>query len=140
MRWIVSVVLALSVIFVGCRATDTYKPPVDGQLTDAQIQMYLKVKEKNGVNAAQEQFAALHQTLISAQKAFNAEMRAAKDLGYNTQEYLWVKGQLATAMEGEVPGLIAPGRAYNRQLLSKYEKELKMYPPPGYHQMKNPNP
>jgi hypothetical protein len=141
MRRMVSVVLALSVVVIGCGATDTYKSPVDGKLTDAQIQMYLKVRGKDSFKAAEQQFnqqLALHRgSVISAQKAFAAEMRAAKDFGYNTGEYMWVKGQIATAKEGYVPGLISPGLAYNRQLLSKYENELKVA---GYPGMKKPNP
>lgn len=143
MRRIIPAVLALSVLFfAGCRAKelaekasiakdlkkrgtvdlmkqvadDKYTPPADGKLTDAQIQMYLKVREKEKAIAkealaqAQEHSKAADaskhtisgvmegfKTLSSAAEFATADIRAAKDLGYNTQEYLWVKGQILAA-------------------------------------------
>jgi hypothetical protein len=97
-------------------ANDEYTPPADGRLTDAQIQMYLKVREheKKIAQVAKEQLkqhaesaekkeksiAGLmdgFKALGSAADLFTADIRAAKDLGYNSQEYLWVKGQILTA-------------------------------------------
>ena len=95
-------------------ANDKYDPPKDGKLTDGQVQMYLKVRghEKDIAQAARKE-AEAHakaadkagnksvagmiegfKTLGSAADMFTADIRAAKDLGYNTQEYLWVKGQI----------------------------------------------
>lgn len=98
-------------------ANDEYTAPEDGHLTDAQVQMYLKVREhekkiaqvakeemkqhaekaeKKGDNSLagmMEGFKALG----SAADFMTADIRAAKDLGYNTQEYLWVKGQILAA-------------------------------------------
>ena len=95
---------------------DKYDPPRDGKLTDGQVQMYLKVRqhEKDIAKVAKEQMdqhskaadQAKHslsgvfeavQTMQSAGQFFTADIRAAKDLGYNTQEYLWVKGQIMAA-------------------------------------------
>jgi hypothetical protein len=97
-------------------ANDKYDPPKDGKLTEAQVQMYLKVRthEKDIAKVAKEQMdqhskaadQAKHslsgvfesiQTMQSAGQFFTADIRAAKDLGYNTQEYLWVKGQIMAA-------------------------------------------
>jgi len=97
-------------------ANDKYDPPKDGKLTEAQIQMYLKVRqhEKDIAKVAKEQMdqhskaadQAKHslsgvyeamQTMQSAGQFFTADIRAAKDLGYNTQEYLWVKGAIMAA-------------------------------------------
>jgi hypothetical protein len=140
MRRIVPAVLALSVVlFVGCKAReiaekaniakdlekrgtldlmkevskDSYDPPKDGKLTDAQIQMYLKVRkhEKDiaqvalkkadehakAADAAKSSLAGVMEsfnTMKAAAQFATADIRAAKDLGYNTQEYLWVKGQI----------------------------------------------
>ena len=98
-------------------ANDEYTAPEDGRLTDAQVQMYLKVREhekkiaevakaelkqhadksdKNGeksIAGMMEGFKALG----SAADFMTADIRAAKDLGYNSQEYLWVKGQILAA-------------------------------------------
>ena len=103
-------------------ANDKYNPPADGKLTDGQVQMYLKVREheKQIAQVAKEQLTqhdadakkAGEKSLSGMMEGFKAlgsvadfvtaDIRAAKDLGYNTQEYLWVKGQVlevsATAM------------------------------------------
>jgi hypothetical protein len=97
-------------------ANDKYDPPKDGKLTDGQVQMYLKVREheKEIAAVAKEQMdqhskaadQAKHslsgvfegiKTLQSAAQLATSDIRAAKDLGYNTQEYLWVKGQILAA-------------------------------------------
>src|SRR5437763_642109 len=94
---------------------DKYDPPKDGKLTESQIQMYLKVREREKVIAkmaldqAQQHSKAADaskttlggmmegfKTMTSAAQFATADIRAAKDLGYNTQEYLWVKGQVLT--------------------------------------------
>jgi hypothetical protein len=95
-------------------SNDNYTPPADGKLTDAQIQMYLKVRghEKDIVQVAKAEaqkhaaaadkagqksiagFVEGLKTMGSAADMFTADIRAAKDLGYNTQEYLWVKTQV----------------------------------------------
>jgi hypothetical protein len=98
-------------------ADDKYTPPTDGRVTDAQVQMYLKVREhekkiaqvakdemkqhaaaadKSGdksLGSLMEGFKAMG----SAADFLTADIRAAKDLGYNTQEYLWVKQQVLAA-------------------------------------------
>lgn len=94
-------------------ANDSYTPPADGRLKDSQVQMYLKVREKEKA-IAQVAKDELKQHAAEADKSKNsiagmlqgmkaigsaadfmtADIRAAKDLGYNTQEYLWVKTQI----------------------------------------------
>ena len=96
---------------------DHYAPPSDGKLTDGQIQMYLKVREHEKViaqvarkeaqahadaarKAGEKSIAGMMEgfkTLGSAADMLTADIRAAKDLGYNTQEYLWVKTQVMAA-------------------------------------------
>ena len=95
-------------------ADDKYTAPADGKLTEGQIQMYLKVREHekqiaqvakqeaqqhadNAKKAGDKSLAGLMEgfkTLGSVADMVTADIRAAKDLGYNTQEYLWVKGQI----------------------------------------------
>ncbi|HUP49368.1 MAG TPA: hypothetical protein VNA04_11315 [Thermoanaerobaculia bacterium] len=130
-------VLSLSFVFAGCKAKealdaasiskelqkkgttdlmreaaeDSYDPPADGKLTDAQIQMYLKVREeeKKIARVAKDELKqhadkagkagekslsgmiAGFKSLGSAADVLTADIRAAKHLGYNSQEYLWVK-------------------------------------------------
>jgi hypothetical protein len=140
MRRFIPAVLCLSVAFAGCKAKelidptkitndlnkpgstyklmkdvakDKYDPPKDGKLTDSQVQMYLKVRERekaiakvaadqfqknaNEADAAKNSIAGVtgvFKTLGSAADLATSDIRAAKDLGYNTQEYLWVKTQI----------------------------------------------
>ncbi|MFP5247638.1 MAG: hypothetical protein ACLGH0_13180 [Thermoanaerobaculia bacterium] len=98
-------------------ANDEYTPPEDGRLTEAQVQMYLKVREhekkiaqvakdemkKHAESAEKKGEKSLgammdgFKALGSAADFMTADIRAAKDLGYNTQEYLWVKQQVLAA-------------------------------------------
>ena len=121
MRRISLIVLSLALVLSGCKAkeladkaaiakdlqergtmdlakevaNDSYTPPDDGRLTDAQIQMYMKVREheKKIAEVAKAEMKALG----SAADFMTADIRAAKDLGYNSQEYLWVKTQILAA-------------------------------------------
>jgi hypothetical protein len=139
MRRIQSLIVALTLVFAGCKlkeavgkasiqkdldkrgtvdlikevADDKYDPPKDGKLTDAQVKMYLKVREhekdiaKVAAQNMQEKAAEADkaknsiagmmkgfQAMSSAAQFATADIRAAKDLGFNTQEYLWVKAQI----------------------------------------------
>jgi hypothetical protein len=97
-------------------ADDKYDPPKDGKLTESQVQMYLKVREhekdiaKVALQKANEHAKAADaskhslsgvmegfKTMSAAAEFATADIRAAKDLGYNTQEYLWVKAQIMGA-------------------------------------------
>lgn len=148
MRRTLSLMLCLSLALAGCKAkeladkadiskdlekrgttdlmkevaNDEYTPPEDGRLTDAQVQMYLKVREhekkiaqvakeemkkhaekaekkgENSIAGMMDGFKALG----SAADFMTADIRAAKDLGYNTQEYLWVKQQVLGASTAQM--------------------------------------
>src|SRR4029078_11787311 len=85
-------------------ADDKYEAPADGKLTDAQIQMYLKVREHekqiaqvakqeaqqhaaNAKKAGDKSLAGMMEgfkTLGSVADLMTADIRAAKELGYNT--------------------------------------------------------
>lgn len=98
-------------------AEDSYDPPADGKLTEAQVQMYLKVREHEKKIAAvakqelkqhaQKAEKAGEKSLAGMMEGFKAigsaadfataDIRAAKDLKFNSQEYLWVKGQILAA-------------------------------------------
>jgi hypothetical protein len=92
-------------------ADDSYDPPADGKLTEAQVQMYLKVREREKEIAkvarteaeahAKKADAAGEKSIGGMMEAFKtlgsvadlatADIRAAQELGYNTAEYQWVK-------------------------------------------------
>ncbi len=98
-------------------ADDEYNAPADGRLTDSQVQMYLKVREhekkiarvamvemqehaEKSKKEGDKSIAGMMEgfkSLGSAADIATADIRAAKDLGYNSQEYLWVKQQILAA-------------------------------------------
>jgi hypothetical protein len=108
-------------------SNDKYTAPADGKLTDGQVQMYLKVREheKKIAQVAREQLKQHAEqakkegekslggmmegfkAMGSAADFLTADIRAAKDLGYNTQEYLWVKGQILAASSSALTEKIA---------------------------------
>jgi hypothetical protein len=154
-----SVLLCLSLALVGCKAKeladkaaiskdlekrgttdlmkevadDEYDPPQDGRLTDAQVQMYLKVREhekkiaevakaemKKHADDAEKKgdksiggFMEGMKALGSAADFLTADIRAAKDLGYNTQEYLWVKQQILEASTAQMAEQFSTAMAAN---------------------------
>lgn len=162
MRRTLAVTLTLSLALVGCKAkeladkaaiakdlekrgttdlmkevaNDEYTPPADGRLTEAQIQMYLKVREheKQIAQVAKDELKKHAETaekkgdrslggfmegmkaLGSAADFMTADIRAAKDLGYNTQEYLWVKGQVLAASTS------AMAQQFNQAMSANFDK------------------
>jgi hypothetical protein len=114
-------------------AEDTYDAPRDGRLTEAQVQMYLKVREheKKIAQVAKEElkkhseeaekkgnkslggFMEGMKALGSAADFLTADIRAAKDLGYNTQEYLWVKQQILEASTAQMAEQFSASMAQN---------------------------
>jgi hypothetical protein len=126
-------------------ADDKYTPPADGKLTDNQVQMYLKVREhEKQIAQVAKQEAQQHadaakkagekslsgmmegfKTLGSVADLVTADIRAAKDLGYNTQEYLWVKGQImAVSTATMTEKMMSAG---NSALDNMYEQTKKAY-------------
>jgi hypothetical protein len=129
-------------------ADDKYDPPKDGKLTETQVQMYLKVREhekaiakvalqnanehakaadasKNSLSGVMEGF----KTMSAAAEFATADIRAAKDLGYNTQEYLWVKGQIlavsTTAFAEQMTNAMSAQLESSRAQMKKAYDEAK---------------
>lgn len=171
MRRTLPVVLALSVVLFGCKAkelvdkasiasdlknrgtvdlmkevaNDKYTPPADGRLTDAQVQMYLKVREhekaiaqvakdelKKHSDAAKKAGENSIGGFMEGMKGLNAvgefataDIRAAKDLKYNTQEYMWVKGQILEASTSAAAEKM--GQAMNASMEASYQQMKKSY-------------
>ena len=171
MRRTLTAVLTLSLVFAGCKlkeavdkasiskdldkrgtmdlmkevADDKYDPPKDGKLTDAQVQMYLKVRghekdiaqvarkeaeahAKAADNAGNKSIAGMiegFKTIGSAADMFTADIRAAKDLGYNTQEYLWVKAQILAVSTSAIGQKLAG--AMSASMDNAYAQMKKQY-------------
>lgn len=126
-------------------AEDKYEAPTDGKLTEAQVQMYLKVREREKA-IAQVAKQQLQQHGDAAKKAgeksiagmvegfkglgsvadfLTADIRAAKDLGYNTAEYQWVKGQILSASAADMGHKMAD--AMSAQMDASYQQMKKAY-------------
>src|SRR5579872_1168801 len=172
MRRIVPVVLGLTLVLFGCKAKelaekadiardlnkrgtvdlmkevskDKYTPPADGRLTDAQVQMYLKVrqheqdiaqvaKQKLQADADAAKKAGGEKSLSGLMAGFKglsdvaefatADIRAAKDLGYNTQEYMWVKGKILEASAAAMTQKMTD--AMSAQMDASYAQMKKSY-------------
>jgi hypothetical protein len=126
-------------------ANDKYDPPKDGKLTDGQIQMYLKVRDHEKAIAqtaraeAQKHADAAKKdgehsisgmmegfkTMSAAAEMLTADLRAAKDLHYNTAEYQWVKGQILAASTSEFADKMS--QAMNASLEQSYQQAKKGY-------------
>jgi len=126
-------------------ANDKYNPPADGKLTDAQVQMYLKVREhEKAIAQVAKQQLQQHadaakkegeKSLSGMMEGFKglgsiadlatADIRAAKDLKYNTQEYLWVKGQILAASTSAMTQKITEASAASMDAM--YQQMKKQY-------------
>ena len=127
-------------------ANDTYDAPADGRLTDAQVQMYMKVREHEKkiadvarkdleTKAADVKANEGKATLAGMMDAFSAvgsladiataDIRAAKDLGFNTAEYQWVKEQVLGAAGWDITRKSA--QAMNAMMDSNYAQLKKQH-------------
>jgi len=126
-------------------ANDKYDAPKDGHLTDGQVQMYLKVREHEKVIAqvakaeAQKHAEAAKKagdksisgmmegfkTMSAAAEMLTADLRAAKDLHYNTAEYQWVKAQILAASTSAYAEKV--GQAFTAQMDASYQQTKKAY-------------
>lgn len=171
MRHTLTAVLTLSLVFAGCKvkeavdkasisnnldkkgtvdlmkqvADDKYEAPKDGKLTDGQVQMYLKVREREkAIAQVAKQEAQEHakkadaagqksiggfieglKTMGSAADMLTADIRAAHELGYNTQEYLWIKGQILAVSTSAMGQKMAA--AMSASMDSAYANMKKQY-------------
>jgi len=136
-------------------SNDKYTPPADGKLTDSQVQMYLKVREHEkdiakvakqqlqqhadaAKNAGDKSIAGMiegFKGLGSVADLATSDIRAAKDLGYNTQEYLWIKGQVLAVSTTAVMQKV--GDAMSAQMDASYQQMKKAYDEAKDDQTKN---
>jgi len=120
---------------------DSYDSPEDGRLTESQIEMYLKVREAEKKYAQvarkelEERAAKIKEKgesvsgMIEAFKGLGsvadfatADIRAAQELGYNTAEYMWVKGQV---LEASAAAATEGFREAGNASLNKMRKQIQ---------------
>ena len=91
-----------------------YKPPADGRLNRRQVEMYLEVHRREG-----EIRGAMRAKGDLANLA-TADLRAARELGYNPREYAWVRDQV---LEAE---MLRATRTLSRQVAESRQALLAM--------------
>ena len=127
-------------------AAAQYDPPADGKLTDAQIEMYLAVRqrgkrirevagkelEKKSAEAKKEGeemglFEAV-QAVGDAADIATANLRAAQELKHNPKEYQWVEERVTDALLAEmsqrVNAQLAEGRDEYVQFLEAQKQAV----------------
>lgn len=83
-------------------AKASYQPPADGRLTEAQVRMYLEVKQR-----ARE----IRGAAPGAQEpAVTADLRAALELGHNPKELGWIQERVLEAW------IVLRGRELDRKI------------------------
>ena len=126
-------------------AKDEYNPPADGRLTDSQVQMYLKVREhekkiaqvakdelkqhaEKADKSGEKSLAGLMEgfkAMGSVADVLTADIRAAKELGYNSAEYSWIKEKVLEASGSAVGQKMA--QAMNAQFEKAYAEAKKAH-------------
>lgn len=121
--------------------SDTYDPPGDGELSDKQVETYIRVMEKAGAmraeyakkmekmakemedkeNASLADIGKLYSGLSGAMGANNAAMEIVKGSGGNWAEHVWVADQLRTAKYQQD---INDAVKHNYALYQRYEEKL----------------
>ena len=115
-----------------------YHPPADGRLTEAQVKMYLDVRQREQqirevafrerqeagepapADSGQDQLAYVEALkTVGDQPGFadiaTADLRAAQELGFNPKEYGWVKERVLEAQMQETALALSQQIAQSRQ-------------------------
>ncbi len=116
---------------------DTYTPPGDGKLTDAQVATYVDVLEKTRAltdrlgsrleNMDQREDPSISDVFSGiggAMRIGTAEMEVVKTGGGNWAEHQWVRGQIETA---RIQQDLNDTTSHNYGLFQKYQSEIEQY-------------
>jgi hypothetical protein len=109
-------------------AAARYTPPADGRLSDAQVRMYLQVRERE----SRIREAAAHAASGNAAAPGDAsgmlaaaDLRAAQELHVNSKEYAWVRARVADAQAAATNlALYQKMTAGREQLLAHMQRDL----------------
>jgi hypothetical protein len=124
-----------------------YEAPADGKLTEAQIEMFLRVQERAkkiqqvAVSSLEEKteagsaagekvgFTEALGALRDAGNVATAGLRAAQELGYNPKEYQWVQSTvLTTYAERRQQEVMEQAGAYKEQFLATLKAQRDALP------------
>ena len=91
-------------------AAPPYAPPADGRLNDAQMRMYVKVRER--------------ESLLREKGSKAADLQAAREATVNPREYLWVRERVLEAEASAATQLLYQKMSAGReQLLARMRRE-----------------
>jgi septal ring factor EnvC (AmiA/AmiB activator) len=94
-----------------------YTPPADGRLTDGQVRMYLKVRERECRIREAAAFEAQRRRAA-------ADLRAAQEVKVNPKEYAWVREQVLEAEAATTTQTLYQKMAAGReQLLARMRRD-----------------
>ncbi len=117
-------------------AEDTYEPPADGRLTDAQVRRFAEalakteaLKERLGgslknMEEKEPSFSDLMSGVGGVVRLSTAEMEVVKTAGGNWAEHQWVRGQIETA---RIQQDLNDTTAHNYELFLRYQDEIEPY-------------
>ncbi|MGH9334090.1 MAG: hypothetical protein ACRD21_10110 [Vicinamibacteria bacterium] len=129
------------------RRTGRFEPPADGRLEVDQLSMYVEV-QKLAMSLAAGTEAPEKDPLAGLERYLKADLDAVAELGYDANEYRWVKDRVleAEALEfgsgldavfehigqshASREGSNEPALAHNRELVARYRAELESIPRP----------
>lgn len=117
-------------------AADTYTPPTDGKLTEAQVARYVDVigktrqlrermdKKMKEVKEEEASISDVFSGIGGVMRLSTAEMEVVKTGGGNWAEHQWVKGQLETA---RIQQDLNDTTAHNYELFQEYQQEIEQF-------------
>ncbi len=120
--------------FAEAAANDTYQPPVDGELTRAQVGNYVATLEKTrelkdrlsksleGMEDKEPSLTDVFSGVGDAIRLSTAEMEVVKTAGGNWAEHQWVKAQLETA---RIQKDLNETTAHNYGLFQEFQSEIE---------------
>jgi hypothetical protein len=94
------------------------------QVAKAEAQKHADAAKKEGEHSISGMMEGL-KTIGAAAQMVTADIRAAKDLHYNTQEYLWVKSQILAASVSAMTDQTT--KAMNASMEASYQQMKKSY-------------
>jgi hypothetical protein len=121
---------------VEAASEDTFDPPVDGKLTDAQVARFADalaktqaLKDRLGgslkdMEEKEPSFSDLMNGVSGAVRLSTAEMEVVKTAGGNWAEHQWVRGQIETA---RIQQDLNDTTAHNYAIFLKYRDSIERY-------------
>ncbi|MBH81265.1 MAG: hypothetical protein CMQ49_12235 [Gammaproteobacteria bacterium] len=122
--------------FAQAAAKDTYDPPSDGRLREAQVENYADVLEKtqalrdrlnqkfDNMDEGEASVSDILRGVGDAMRLGTAEMEVVKTRGGNWAEHMWVKNQIETArVQQDVNDTVK----HNYALFLEYQEEIEAF-------------